>query len=155
MLRSRLSQAVQRLEFAGGRTEYLFAGALVLIVVAALGLSIYFAFGGRGNDFERPDPNVPYECEACGHHWTVNMEDIDPDRAMASEGPIIEPCPSCGAPDTGYPMTKCPKCGKYFLSEYHRDWQLMGEEGQDELCPHCGLNINEYYRQELEKRKRR
>jgi len=153
---------VKNLALGGGgglKTEYLFAGALGLIIVGALILSVYFGFAGsRG---EEP-VLVHYKCTACEEEFTINPAEQPMDTTgMAGEGDKIAlaqlpiDCPKCGAKESAYRMRKClnPECEKYFLPDSYRPGAPAAGRI---ICPYCGSDQGKLLqKQRIERRAER
>ncbi len=148
MLRSKSSRhAVTRPGFARGgaiNTEYLFAGALALVILGALALTIYFSFFRKSTGLKTELPTVyQFRCVECGHEFTIDVEDL-PSKAWRARGavPMHMDCPKCGVEDAAAELYECPKCKKYYLPPAHLDpesWQegLLGAD----VCEHCVFEV--------------
>jgi DNA-directed RNA polymerase subunit RPC12/RpoP len=55
---------------------------------------------------------------------------------------------------TAVPMTKCPKCGKWFVSDYWKSDDPQAAMTGRIKCTYCGTDIAEYYRQKRKSRKK-
>jgi DNA-directed RNA polymerase subunit RPC12/RpoP len=146
----------RRLEFGGGgRMDYLFAGGLILLIVLALGLTIWHTFKGSSPTTEQ-DPDMHFKCGACGGEFTIPREQYySAEREQEDEAGRID-CKLCGARESAYPMTKCPNCGKYYLSERQKAIiDSMADRGQPprnigqipDKCPHCGTDRIQWLRE--------
>jgi len=136
----------------GGRgMEFLLAGALGLIIIGSLGLTLYSLFGepgaagGTGRELPR------FQCQKCGHEFAMPSEkvyEMVPETELSRYGIARLDCPKCGARKSALEMTKCPKCGKYYLSEgmkargdaFTQREPKAGEQAHREVCPHCGTD---------------
>ena len=153
-------RTVKNLALGGGgglKTEYLFAGALGLIIIGALTLSIYFGVAGRRGKTE--EILLHYKCDACGEELTINpaeqpldMRGIPENKDEMMRRPID--CPKCQAKGSAYRMMKClaPECAKYFVPESYRT-QTGPWGGTDDICPYCGANMRELYHKQIMRRR--
>jgi ribosomal protein L37AE/L43A len=128
--------------------EYVFAGALALIIIGALALSLNAVMGGGGPRGDVEDAH--WKCEACEEVFVDN--DYLPEEEMI-EGPGVAEldCKACGAEDSVFLMIKCPNCEQWYIPESHRQWEAV-EEGAEirDICPHCGTDYVQYW---LDKRR--
>ena len=134
----------------GNKVEYLLAGALGLIIVGALALTIHTSFGGGSRGKNRP---IVFECTQCHHHFEQKAEDLYDMEGMygGMEIPMLD-CPSCGAQKSALLTTRCPACEKHFISQstlmqvqYGASGQMPPEDVRD-VCTHCGQDILQWYK---------
>jgi len=141
---------------AGGKAnmEYVFAGALAVIIVGALALTIYFVF--VGDDTGGPGEDSHWKClnPDCQYEFTMTPKQMSelPNRAT---GPTIRvDCPKCGTKDRAYLMIKCPKCGKYYVPDSHKYFEaaMQGQQIRN-VCPYCKTDYAQWYRDNRGKKK--
>jgi len=146
----RMSYTPSRVRRAGEvKMEYVFGAALAVIIVGAMVLALVFGFG-------RPEQTVVegarYECQSCGEQFTVEDQ---PPKTPDQIGPGRVDCPKCGAVQSGILMVKCPGCGEYFVPEtYKRPEDVLKGIPIKNICPHCGLDLGEWRKQERERIRR-
>lgn len=123
------------------KMEYFFAGALALIIILALFLTIKYSF------FKDSGSNLPDELHfkclnpACGAEALlkskdVNLEEVDTQRPQ---------CPQCGKKSLVIEQ-QCPLCKAYFVNPRLLNPRAPMQSG-DQMCPKCNGNITDYYRQ--------
>lgn len=140
-------------QLGGGRgVEYLLAGALAVVIIGAVALSVVSFLGGDEDEVPIGDPVAHFQCQVCKKEWTSRFDEL-PEGAVGPGG--IEralDCPLCGAKNSSLHMTKCvnPDCGKYFVP-------AVGESPMDPrvrpVCPYCKTDQLEWRRQERKKKK--
>lgn len=166
MLRDTLSRhTVRRLAIGGGEglnMEYLFAGALGLIIISSLGLTLYFGVLS-GPEKQVVDRLTHYKCDQCGEEFTIDPADQPQDPMGITRDKMAElykrvDCPKCGATESSIRMAKClnEECGKYYVPDSYRDptaWQ----EGRmtSDICPHCGTDMRKLRRARARMRKQK
>ena len=120
-----------------------------------------------------------FQCVDCGHTFVLTADELNaaaPNVMMEEAGAIRVKCPKCGKEKSAYPATKCPKCEKYFLAENTKreakiladmdaDMDAAKEAGQTyerpryelvkNVCPHCGQDIAEWYREKYRRKKKK
>lgn len=161
----------KRLEI-GGRSitqgELLLGGALGLIIVAALVLTIVSIF--RGNDPEGETPTVAkYECTKCGKITTIDLEEArkDPSKyppeMMGGPGPMMgaQDCDVCkpqGFEKTVFKQRQCPKCKEWILPPAgfrDEEMQMSGpaaDRPADYNCPKCQVEVIKFEQDEVRKK---
>ena len=145
------------------KIKVLLISTLVAIIVLAVGAILWESFGGSA--MAGPS-EFPMKCIACGYEWTASRKELaklyqesmpmpDPNNPLpppSMGGPMgmARPpgvnCPKCGAKQSAYPMTECPSCHKFFLSARITDPNAMLNPQFKDVCPNCGIDINEYFR---------
>jgi Zn ribbon nucleic-acid-binding protein len=167
---------IRRLELGRGggdsrKLEYLMIGALSIIIIGSIGVAIYSMIGDKTPGSQQAR-DVNLECVKCGHQFTKAPKDLNvggPDGMIFEEMGIVQlDCPKCGAKKSCLAMVKCPKCEKFFLAESTKQqvaqMQLPPPRpgGQAtpppkpvrDICPHCGQDRMEWYREKYRKKKR-
>ena len=161
MLRSNSLSGRRWLDLSGGKVDFLFAGALILLIVLAVGLTVWHVFfrpapnisGETGKVFymcTAPDPQDP--SREHGYVFEVDPATIVKkiNEGGATSNVVALDCPQCRAKDSCLPATKCPKCGKFYVSERTRaeagliDMDIS--QARD-ICPYCGQDRDEWVRQ--------
>jgi hypothetical protein len=154
-------RTVRNLALGGGgglKTEHLFAGALGIIIVGALVLSIYFGVAGQKEG--EVAVLLSYKCDACGEVSTINPTELQTapqgqgaaeDKVEAGRRPID--CPKCQAKQSAYRMMTCynTECAKLFVPDSYRS--EVGVWGVPDICPHCGSNMQELRKKKILKRR--
>jgi|GEM_PF-2175311 len=85
---------------------------------------------------------------------------MDPTMGPMMMGPMMMGGPGMKMPNpktgkhTAVPMTKCPKCEKWFVAEYWLSDDPQAAMTGRMKCTHCGTDIVEYYRQKRKRRKK-
>ncbi|MDY6914558.1 MAG: hypothetical protein SVT52_08905 [Planctomycetota bacterium] len=144
---------------SGKNMEYLLIAALSVIIVASLGLTIYFSlFSGRPT---HRAAEQWFKCQKCGKEFSIKPEDIPLDTMgimMVGPGALRLDCPACGAKKSAYQMVRCPNpdCQKYYVPESSKDPEAMlqGKEFKD-ICPYCKTDRIQWYREHRKKRKKK
>ncbi len=161
MLRDRPSERVGRRGRRGRsgaiNMEYVFAGGLALIIVAALTLAIWHTFfRSRGGTIGDIPTEAHFQCRKCKDVQVVDMDKLTQKQIMQQGfGPMWADCPKCAKTDAAIEMAKCPKCEKYYVPKgYLRpDMMMSGVEGAN-ICPHCKLDVQKYRTEEAMRRRK-
>ncbi|MFW6132354.1 MAG: hypothetical protein ACOC8F_00550 [Planctomycetota bacterium] len=149
-----------QLGLGGGdrKQEFLMIGVLGLIIVGALAIAIGSMFGGRGGG--QTVDEYRFQCQACGHEWSVTPAELEqmeaPPEEMMMMGPdqLME-CPECHE-HAGMPMRQCLNCEKWYVSPQTKFWiraygpsggEGLPEEEPKDICPHCGTDQVEWRRE--------
>lgn len=137
-------------------TDYLFAGALALIIAGALSLTIYFSFFGK-SEIEKERLITHYHCDKCGGNFNVKANPADIEIPIGlppaeEKLPTID-CELCGAKDSAWPMNKCPKCDEYYVLPGTRDPEGWKRGEVKDICPKCGADFFQYRREQARKRR--
>ena len=130
--------------------EYLFAGALAVVIIGSIVLTIYFGLlSGPGRE-SGPD-EFHFLCEACNKEVVLDVEDIPSSSGEGSDEEAFIPtilsrvdCPECGASQTAVLMVQCPNpdCKKYYVSPVAEDPDAFIRMGKAPrfICPDCGTD---------------
>lgn len=164
MLQNKASEdAGRRLRFSNRgavNMEYVFGGALALLIVAALALSIHgslFSKKGSGLVDKIPD-DVYFHCDKCQNEFPILRKDLtQQQRAQQNRGLMNADCPKCNEKGSSLEMARCPvpKCKKYYVPESYRDIDaLMSMRPGSDICSHCGTDILEWRAEDSAKRRR-
>lgn len=160
-LKETISEKFDALQ-SGDNMQYLLAGALILIIIISLISVIVAATGGGGSS---PEPQaVKFYCLETGKEFTLEPEEMDEQMMMmmdpAMGGRVTSPFTN---KKTAVQMTRCPACEKYFVPEYLKNAPVEGgdpmmgldpEAMSKTTCPHCGTNLQEYYRKKAQERRK-
>lgn len=142
------------------KKELLFAGALGLIIVGSLVVTVFMAFSG-GSAVADDERNVWYMCDDCGHSWAIPPEEYGNMIREDQEDPAMTllDCPKCQARESCYVCRKCPKCDERFIPDtlkemIHNPRGMADGSGPPvrDVCPHCGADYLEEMRKKYGKR---
>ena len=147
-------QTVRPVALAAGRisSEHLFAGAIGVVIVAALALTIAFTFGGGRKELD-PDAGLwHYKCEQCGEEFTKPPTPVSRERMIGGDmkmDPVsIDPrvdCPKCNAKQAALKMTQCPNCKKWYVDP------RINDPSAKRVCPHCNMSFNQWMAEQRKK----
>ncbi len=138
----------------GGPTqgEYLFTGALILIIIAVL----VFIFWPRVTIGCRLPlvTQVHFRCLKCGHEYAKDRDQLTKAQMFMEGEPygILDDCPKCGAKDESRQKVKCPECEKYYLPKVFT-YPKGCPDVSSNICEHCGIDVNKWYIEDAKKRK--
>ena len=144
---------------ASRKKEIFLAIALGLIIVASLTITIAHFFGGGGPGRATPQ-NPRFQCDKCKYEFEIKPDELGPEQLSRMDA-IPGDCPQCKAKNSCYPMTKCPKCGFFFVSDQTKIRMYSQWKGKvppdnlaemKEICPQCQTDVAAYYREQAEKR---
>lgn len=131
------------------KMEYVFSGALAVIIAVSLSLAVYFGFfGGGANRQDISEIELLYKCDKCQAEFSQPLEQLAPEEMMQKGAPRPVDCPECGATASAWRMTECPSCGKSFVSPKTRNPFTQ----EREICPHCNTDIPQWRRDNRKKR---
>jgi ribosomal protein L32 len=148
---------------SGDKMQYLLAGALVLIIAISL-ISVIVSATDSGPQNQGPRENK-YYCLETGKEFTLDPEDMTDEMMMVDPMMGLVKSPYTDK-KTGYAMTRCPNCEKYYVPEYVKEAYKQNPEGpimgpmmdpaqmNETVCPHCGTNLHEYYRKKARERRK-
>ncbi|NLW87078.1 MAG: hypothetical protein GXY38_09420 [Planctomycetes bacterium] len=141
----------------GNKTEYILAALLGLVIIGALALTINTYMGGNKPKAQE----IIFECASCKHQFEVKPEELyseDSAYGPMMDMPVLD-CPSCGTKKSCWQTSKCPACGGRFISQsmmvqmqYESRGQMAPQEMMRDVCPHCGQDIIEWYKQNRKRR---
>ena len=158
--------------------EYILVLSLGVVIIGSVVFFISSITGGSGTGVSGAK-DMHFECtaEGCGNQFVKTFEELNKERpqVMAEEmegGTIRLKCAKCNAEGSALPMVACPKCKKYFLLESTKMLAEMqdemdgGEENGEnsmrpdlsqanDVCPHCGQDRIEWYREQYKKKKKK
>ena len=130
--------------------EYVFAGALALVILGALILTVYFGFIHTPGGLEEAlQSEFTFRCVKCEHEFTKERDDLPVYvLRIMGEGLMFIDCPKCNAKDSAYQLVECPKCKKLYLAPAYSDPEayLQGLPGAN-VCEHCGLDVGKWFRE--------
>lgn len=135
-----------RLNFnlGGGRMEYVFGGALGLIIL----LAVVFTIWGGGDEGKASGRSSPPECRCwCvpeGKEVVLKGISLNQMRMFTMPGNyrMMPPCPSCQKKNVLVPEMFCQKCKTWFATDEMKRGQMTPP--QKLICPTCKTNIFEY-----------
>ena len=151
-----LGDSVERLKsrlfsVGGGKAEYFLAGALGIIIIGALVMTLepwHWVSHASG-----PTPQLIYKCSDpnCGFEFPVDKPVIDPNLPPGRPPSFTLDCPQCGGKQCCWPTAVCPNCGGRYIPEssmfmVRRNFRPGVMEQDHDKCPHCGIDIQEWYR---------
>ncbi len=143
-----------KLNLSGKQTEYAVAGGLLIVIVAAVVFAATQIWScGSTPIGERGEPRV--KCVKCGEEWTITREEemiLNRENEMRRGVPVGEDCEKCGGEGTVFLMNICPECKTYYLSKSITDPDKFAEGGNKEVCPNCGTDLNEWWREHRRRR---
>ena len=149
--------------------------ALGAIIVGAIAMIVMSLAGRPEAAKDRGGPmEMHFECVDCGHAFVLTADELNavaPNAMMEEAGAIRVKCPKCGKEKAAYQAMKCPKCEKYFLTaSTKQEAKFLAEEDAakeagktyvrpryepvKEVCPHCGQDIADWYRQKYKQKKK-
>ena len=148
----------KRLDFnffsgGGGKTEYLIAGVLAVIILGA-GIMIYKSVWGTSQTQKGPS-EIHYKCgdPNCGNEFIVQAKDLPKAQHYADEKDVMKlKCPKCGAEHVAWQERECPNCHKFFIGDstialYNS--LSAGRPGEPtnvrDICPHCQTDVNQWW----------
>ncbi len=133
--------------------EHVFAGGLILLIVAALGLAIWHTFIRSTSKVAKPDPQVYFRCVKCNNEHAIDRKDLTKEQMFQEGEPsgILDDCPKCGAKDESRQKVKCPECEKYYLPKWRVDPRGEGPN----VCEHCKTDVDKWYIEDAKKRKKK
>ena len=135
--------------------EYVFAGALILLIVAALGLAFWHTFIRNPSKVAKIDPQVHFRCLKCKDEYAKDRKDLTKQEMFMEGEPtgIITDCLKCGAKGAAIQLSKCPACEKYYLPKERMNPRIWGTPGSN-ICEHCKIDVNQWYVEDAKKRKK-
>ncbi|MCK4625340.1 MAG: hypothetical protein KAV00_08525 [Phycisphaerae bacterium] len=142
-----------KLDLGGKNMEYILAGALLLIIIVAVVLSVGGIQCGGGT--AGPGGKPMFKCVECKKEWEIEPEEASKfNREMErdtgrerGDTPIGWDCPKCNKEGCVFLMIQCPKCKKYFLSKRYTDTAAFVKAGRRDICPECDTDVHEWYKE--------
>ncbi|MHC4982174.1 MAG: hypothetical protein ACYTF6_03270 [Planctomycetota bacterium] len=129
-------------------------GVLIVVILGALGITVWRLVGGE-RSASPGERGVMFQCMECKHQFPPEqIKEQQAARMEESRGGFD--CPKCGAKQSCYQMIRCPKCGKYYLSEFtkHMAEVFSGKKERSEevkqwrnICPDCKTDREEYLKE--------
>jgi hypothetical protein len=146
---------------SAGKTEYLIAGVLGVIILGAAYLTIRQFMGDTGpigpiTLMYKCDPNgTP---KGCGHEFPKKvsdlMKELPPARDPSDEAMTLKiNCPKCGAKSSCWQERQCPNpaCKKWYIPNSTRAHYEALRSGRGDpmnvrdYCPWCKIDIQKWY----------
>ena len=158
------------LKGGGDKMQYLLVGALALVIIIAIVVIITSVIDTKKNPAMK---DMHYWDLATQNEIILKPEDFKGSEVGPGMGPGMMGMGLMVNPKTGertlLRMDLCPSCEKWFRPEIYRDvtlddfdenGMLIGEEmesrmmspGQTKTCPHCGVDIIQFYRDKRKKK---
>jgi len=137
-----------------GRMEWVFGGALVVIIVGVIALLIYSQMGGSGPPVNT-NPEIHLQCvnPQCGEVLVKMYKEFSEEDRQRLYAPTYPMPPGMEGP----PRLKCEKCGAVMGRQVQcpyedcKQWYLDPTElnyaAMDRVCPHCNRDSNAYWQQ--------
>lgn len=142
-----------KLNLGGKNMEYILAGVLLLIIIAAVVLSVGGIQCGGGTAGPGGQPMV--KCVECDEEWEISQEEAsrfnrEMERSMEREGGDTSigwgwDCPTCKKEGCVFLMIQCPSCKKYYLSKRYTDPAAFVKAGRRDICPECDTDVYKWY----------
>ncbi len=139
----------------GDKMEYLLGGALALIIVFALAMTVWKVFGNPNRIPIAKEMHFKCLNPACNNEMAFKTREVPEEyRRLAGEVPFGK-CPQCNKISV-VQMDLCPKCGTPYVSTFRR----MGSDGMrlvninaKDICPNpkCGVDIQQYNKEHPQK----
>jgi len=138
--------------------EVLFAGALGVVIVASLILTVYAAFSGGsgavGEPLDFTDSTFTFQCLECPHQFEASTDQVltHTSPLLLREHASILDCPECGTKNSCLMTQPCPKCGHEYIwpqtLSFYSSLQQGGGQAlpTENICPGCGVDVDEFYR---------
>jgi predicted RNA-binding Zn-ribbon protein involved in translation (DUF1610 family) len=141
---------------SGNRTEYLLAIGLGVLIIGALGLTLYSIFGG-GSKTTKPPDEIVYKCDSCGKTFIKKVAELRDKLQVSDEFAITKlDCPLCGKKLSAWQCVKCPKCGTPYVQETLKTRYEAAKKGRmldprleiHDVCPNpsCKQDLVQWYR---------
>ena len=139
----------------GGRSEYLIAGVLGVIIIGAA----YMIYKGIAGESGPTGPTeVRFWCDpngtpkGCGYEFTVKVKDLAVAHNSGDELTLMKiHCTKCGAKRTCWQERQCPNCKKWFVplsTRMHYEALRTGRgdpTGIRDVCPWCNTDLQKWY----------
>lgn len=103
----------------------------MLVIAVALGGSVYMVTQTGGQHADRRQQTMRYGCEACGHAFSVTVNEINAMMRSGRASTAGLDCPQCQARSSARPIFACKVCGEDFFAP----------QVEDNRCPHCGHDL--------------
>jgi len=130
------------------KMEYIFGGALALIILAAIVLmTMHFIGGGSQGGVTIPDEFHMY-CAECKKEYVIPKAKMMELAKQATPGPFRPKCPTCQK-NALVREAVCPACGAYYITEAMitgQDSMMPVPTAGEQKCPKCGVDIRQYNR---------
>jgi len=113
--------------------------AVIVAAVAVGGWGVSQAV--RAPQAPKPsEPTFPFLCDKCGALFDQPRSALSDETFAAMNSPqgAAIDCPKCGAKSSAYMPTRCPACGKHYISDSARG--LPPSSDRPARCPHCGVD---------------
>jgi len=145
------------------RNEMLLIAGLGIVIVGAIIIAAVQLFKGDGVAPDSGPALFHFQCESCGHEFTV---DPAKEAAMASEADASNQprplecgwpphfprtCPSCDG--KARQQSYCPNCKAWYLSDVPPNPYGMSSADPEpgEICRKCGTDVRAWYSEHAKK----
>ena len=139
------------MELMGNRNVLL--GAIVVVAAVCVGVGVFSVVGvvSPSKAPKAVEPSYEFLCEKCQAVSSLRQNQIPAEvyEAITTARPAAMDCPRCGAHSSAYPPTRCPKCGKPYISNFSKGIIAPPGSQQREVCPHCGTDPYIWHRQHV------
>ncbi len=116
---------------ARGQLQKKMAPVIAVLGLLVAGVAVFYSVRSSGQTDHYYD-DVRLKCTACGHEFTMSAGNMARVRGAAGNPRARMPCPKCKK-DAGDEMTRCEKCGAWFLGN-------PADAAAGMKCSHCGYN---------------
>lgn len=156
------------LNLGGGDTgrmkELLLIAALAIVIVGSLVVTVMY--GWSSDDDKKQNTNgFMFKCTQCDAEFAYDPETVPRQEQMMRSSAVD--CKKCKGTLCALPMTKCPQCEKYYLSEatrYQHKMEMEDMKGEKPsgrgayppaVCPHCKTDFHKWHRENRSRKSRR
>ena len=142
MFNGMFDRGFRRLDFgkgSSGKMEYVFAGALALIIIGSVALAVYGLLDS--NDDRNVAKEWKFHCDKCNGDFTIDLTNGPPPGYELLQPGMVIDCQRCPAKKHAWMMNQCLKCHEHYLQEKPR----AGVARPPDICPHCKTDQVEYY----------
>ena len=138
------------------KMQLLLAATLLLVIAIALISLIHSCTGGSPKKGRITE--LHFWCTEADKEFTIKSGDMRMEEEMyMMEDPssyrVMSPY---SGKKTGIQMIRCPNCEKYYVPDAWKEGRGgMYDPQQKIVCPHCGTDRNQWYRERRKRRKKR
>jgi len=127
---------------------------VAIALLAVIAIAGWLALGTvKSPNLSEPVVDRPlefhYKCTSCKQDWSLVGKDeiFKMFHGNLPNASVAVDCPLCGAKASSLRTTRCPNCGKYYVSQFVLD-RVMHKTGDEnkprptsEICPYCGTDV--------------